>query len=54
MAKKNLLLAIILSLLFALIIGIGLDFPKRQNLAQNNSDLFVVNGRTLGLHTSAR
>ena len=54
MAKRNLLLAIILSLLFTLIIGIGLDFPKGRNLAQNNSDPRVVNGLALALPASAR
>jgi hypothetical protein len=44
MDKKNLLLAIILSLLFAFIIGIGLDFPKGRNLTQNDLDLDVNRG----------
>ena len=53
MAKRNLLLAIILSLLFAFIIGIGLDFPRGRNLAQNNLDLLEVNGRNLALLVSS-
>lgn len=55
MAKKNLLLAIILSLLFALVIGIGLDLPKGRSLtARYNPDLLGLNGRTLALLASSR
>ena len=48
MAKKNLLLAIILALLFAFIVSIGLDGTKSHNLtARSNVD--HLEGRAGGL-----